>query len=235
MLARPGGRIVAGVVATVALVAIAAVVVYGVYVYGGARASTAGASATGAPTLKPTQGETVYTIDSSSSEATFTMHEVLFGDPKSVTGKTNQVSGQILINTSDPAKSRLGPIRVDVSTLLTDNDMRNNTIQGRILETGDAANQFATFSATSFSGLPATITTGQTVTFQVTGNLSIHQVTKVSTFAVTLTMDSASQVSGSATTVVRYADFNLAIPNVPQVTGVSNDVTLKLAFTAKSA
>lgn len=163
------------------------------------------------------------------------MREVLFGVPNSVTGKTNQVSGQILINTSDPAKSRLGPIRVDVSTLLTDNDMRNNTIQGRILETGDSANQFATFSATSFSGLPATITTGQAVTFQVTGNLTIHQVTKVETFAVTLTMDSASQVSGSATTVVRYADFNLAIPNVPQVTGVSNDVTLKLTFTAKSA
>lgn len=33
---------------------------------------------------------------------------------------------------------------------------------------------------------------------------------------------------------MRYEDFNLAIPNVPSVTGVSDNVTLALIFTAKA-
>ncbi len=45
----------------------------------------------------------------------------------------------------------------------------------------------------------------------------------------------ATQLIGHAQATVRYGDFNLAIPNVPSVTGVSDTTTLALAFTAKVA
>lgn len=236
LLKRPAGRIIAG---AAALVIVVGVVAYLVWVYGGnGAAATTGkgdaSAATAAPTLTPSAGQTVFTLDSSASQANFTTHEVLLGAPKAVVGTTRQVSGQILIDLSDPQKSQLGQIKVDISALATDNDMRNSALQGRILETGDPANQYATFTATSYSGLPTSIAVGQTVTFKVTGNLTVHQVTKPETFNVTLTEKSASQVTGTATTVVRYADFDMSIPNVPQVSDVSDNVTLTLTFTANA-
>jgi polyisoprenoid-binding protein YceI len=226
-----------------ALVIIVGIVAYLVWVYGGdgsASATQKGSvvaatvAPTVAPTLTPATGQTIFTIDSSKSPASFTTHEVFLGSDKTVVGTTsgNAVSGQILIDLSDPQKSLVGEIKVDVSTLATDNDMRNNTLQGRILETGDSSNQYATFVATSYSGLPSSIGVGQTVTFKVAGNLTVHSVTKPETFTVMLTEVNSKQVTGTATAIVPYADFGMSIPNVTQVSDVSNDVTLTLDYTA---
>jgi polyisoprenoid-binding protein YceI len=238
MLKRPGGRIVAWVGAVVALVVIIGLAAYLIWVYGGNGAAATrnnGPASTVVPSLTPSAGQTVFTIDSSASQASFTTHEVLFGSPKTVVGTTDQVAGEILINLTNPQQSQVGQIKVDVSTLATDNDMRNNTLQGRILETGDPSNQYATFTAASYSGLPSSITPGQTVTFTITGNFTVHQVTKVETFTVSLTEKSAKQVTGTATAVVRYSDFNMSVPNVPNVSDVSDNVTLTLTFTANAA
>jgi polyisoprenoid-binding protein YceI len=221
----------------VALALIVALVAFGVYAYGGNGAAVggAGSSATATPALTPAKSQRVFTIDPSVSSASFEMHEALFGNPNTVLGKTNQVSGQILINSTDPSKSQLGPIRVDLSALTTDSDMRNRTLQNRILETGEPANRYATFTATSFQGLPSTSPGSQLVRFKVTGNLTIHQVTKIETFDVLFTFNSDKQVTGSANATVRYEDFNLAIPDVPSVTDVSDTVVLTLNFTARAA
>ena len=238
LLWHPGRRLVVGGIALVAVVVVVAAVTAGVYVFGGNQATASGSgspTATLAPTLAPAKGQTVFTIDPSVSSASFEIREVLFGKTNFVIGKTNQVTGQILINTSDPSKSQMGPIRVDVSTLTTDSDMRNHTLQTRILETGDPANQYATFTATSFKGLPTIFTVGPLVNFQVTGNLTVHQVTKVETFNMVFTVNSDKQVTGAASTNVRYEVFNLAIPNVPSVTNVSDTVVLTLNFTARAA
>jgi polyisoprenoid-binding protein YceI len=231
-LNRPSGRVILGGAAVAAIAVIAAVVAAGIYIFGGGS-STVHAKVTTA-TLVPTAGEAVFTIDSSASEATFTTHEVLFGSPNTVVGKTNAVTGEILVNKQDPSKSRLGQIQVDLTTLVTDNDLRNNTIQHRILETSQPGNQYATFTATSIIGLPSTVAFGQTVQFSVTGNLTIHGVTRAATFAVTLTPKTATQLTGTAQTSVRYADFGIAIPNVPSVSNVSDAVQLALAFTANA-
>lgn len=222
------GRIALGLAAAV-LVALSA---GAIYVFG-APGISPHAPVTSA-TLAPTNGGTLFTIDSSASEASFTIDEVLFGQPNTVVGKTNAVAGQILVNLTDPSKSQVGEIRVDVSTLATDNPQRNRTLQGRILETNNSANVYATFVPTSLTGLPATISTGQTVSFQITGNLTIHQVTRTVTFDAQVTLESETRLTGLAQTTVRYEDFNLAIPNVPSVTSVSDNVKLALAFTAHS-
>jgi polyisoprenoid-binding protein YceI len=227
-LDRPEGKIVLGV-AVVALIAIFAGVFY---VFGGNGASTTSSGSVTAPTLAPTGNGTVFTIDSSGSEASFTIDEVLFGQPNTVVGKTSQVAGQIQVDKSDPSKSQVGQIKVDLTGLKTDDDRRNNTIQGRILETGDSSNQFATFTPKSISGLPESITVGQPVTFKITGDLTIHGVTRSDTFDATVTMESDSKLSGQAQTTIKYKDFNINIPSVPSVANVSDTVKLALTFTA---
>src|SRR5262249_9200226 len=112
--------------------------------------------------------ETVFIIDSCASEATFTIHEIFLGQPNTVVGKTSQVAGQILVNKQDPSKSRVGQIKVDVSTLVTDSDLCNRTLQNHIFETGDSSNQCAIFTPKSLIRLCSTIAVGQTGSFQIT-------------------------------------------------------------------
>jgi polyisoprenoid-binding protein YceI len=227
LLDRPQGRIGLGV----AIVALIAIVAGAYYIFGG----NAGRSSTGAvtaPTLAPTGSGAVFTIASSGSEASFTIDEVLFGQPNTVVGKTSQVAGQIQVDKSDPSKSTVGQIKVDLTGLTTDSNLRNNTIQGRILETGDASNQFATFTPKSLSGLPASVTVGQPFSFKITGDLIIHGVTRSATFDAQVTLESDTKLSGQAQTTVKYNDFGINIPDVPSVSSVSDTVELALTFTA---
>jgi len=221
-----------------ALLAVAVIVggiVGAIYIFGAGGTKTGAASGTvTVPTLVPTDGATLFTIDGSASKATFTIDEVLFGNPNTVVGETNKVAGQILVNAQDPSKSQLGEIKINVSTLVTDNDLRNRTLQGRILETDTPANQYATCVAKSITGLPESITVGQQVSFKLTGDLTIHQVTKTVTFDAKVTVVSEKQITGTASTSVKYSDFGISIPDVPSVTSVGDTVKLALGFTANA-
>lgn len=210
-------------------------IVAAIYVFGAGGGNNSAAKGTvTVPTLVPTGGATLFTIDGSSSKAKFTIDEVLFGKPNTVVGETNQVVGQILVNKQDPSKSQLGEIKIDVSTLATDNDLRNRTLRGRILETDTPANQYATFVAKSLTGLPSSITVGQKVTFKITGDLTVHQVTKSVAFDASVTVVSDQQITGTASTTVKYSDFDISVPDVPSVTGLGDTVKLALDFSANA-
>ena len=68
---------------------------------------------------------------------------MLLSQPKVVVGATNGASGQILVDQSTPEPEQCWPVRVDLTGLATANDMRNQTIQNRILETANPSNQYA--------------------------------------------------------------------------------------------
>jgi polyisoprenoid-binding protein YceI len=230
LLERPQGKIGLGI----AIVALLAIIGGAYYVFGGNGARTTATGAVTAPTLAPTGSGAIFTIDSSNSEASFTIDEVLFGQQNTVVGATSQVAGQIQVDKSDPSKSQVGQIKVDLTGLKTDSNLRNNTIQGRILETGDSSNQFAVFTPKSISGLPSTVTTGQAFSFTITGDLTIHGVTRSAIFDTTATLESDTKLSGQAQTTVKYKDFDINIPDVPSVSSVSDTVKLALKFTANS-
>jgi polyisoprenoid-binding protein YceI len=226
VLERPAVRIglIAGAVVIVALGALAAYML---------RPSAKATTPTVAVTLTTKSG-TVYTIDSSASTATFTIHEVLFGSPNTVVGTTSDVSGQIAVDRQDPSQSQVGPIRVNLTSLKTDNNLRNRAIQNYILETSDSTNQYATFVTRSISGLPATITLGQLVTIQLIGDLTIHGQTHSTTFTTQGALQDAKTLVGKAQATIAYGDWGITIPNVPSVTGVDNTVVLALNFTARA-
>lgn len=187
-----------------------------------------------APGLSAPAGSAIYTLDQSGSTASFTIDEVLFGNPNTVVGTTNQVAGQIAIDKADPSKSVLGEIKVDLTGLKTDSDRRNGAIQNFILETSDPANQYATFTPTKITGLPASISSGQQVNLIIEGNLTIHQRTHPATFTGTATLSSANTLTGQLHTTIDYTTYGISIPDVPFVTGVGKTVTLALKFTAHS-
>jgi polyisoprenoid-binding protein YceI len=231
-LKRPRAVIVG--LAAIAAVVIVVAIVTAIYVFGAGGKTTTASGTVTVPTLAPTDGATLFTIDNSSSKATFTIDEVLFGNPNTVVGETDKVAGQILVNAQDSSKSRVGEIKIDVSTLVTDNDLRNRTLQGRILQTDTAANQYATFVAKSITGLPESIAVGQQDSFKITGDLTIHQIMKTVAFDATVKAVSDKQITGTASTTVKYSDFGISVPDAPSVTGLGDMVKLALDFTANA-
>ena len=88
----------------------------------------------------------------------------------------------------------------------------------------------ARFPAITFVGTDFRITGENLV--EVDGNLTVRDVTNPVTFDVTVTPASESEISGVGVATVNYPDFGLAIPEVPSVTGVEDEVRLEIEFRA---
>ena len=199
-----------------------------------AQATTASTAQTTAAASIPAN-LTILTIDPSQSEVRFVTHEVLRGSPNTVTGRTNQVAGQIGVDFTNPSNSQVGEIKIDARSLATDNELRNRAIRGQILQSSQDQFEFITFAPTKIDGLPSTVTIGQAFTFRLSGNLTIRTITKPVTFDVTVTPDSQTEIKGSANATVQRSDYNLIIPNVPGVADVDEAVTLQIDFVATVA
>jgi len=138
----------------------------------------------------------------------------------------------VAVNASDLSHTQVGVIQVDARGLTTDNDRRNGAIRNFILNTNKY--EYITFTPKSVSGLTGAGQTGQPFTFQLTGDLTIRNVTKSVTFDVTA-QGAADQISGTAKATVNRSDYRLTIPSVPNVANVGEQVTLQIDFVASSA
>jgi polyisoprenoid-binding protein YceI len=183
--------------------------------------------------VKASSSTTIYDIVPGRSEARFVVDEVLRGEPKTVVGTTDQVTGQIAAGLSEPASAEVGIILINARTLATDENQRNNAIRRFILSTDQ--HEYIRFAPTAVVGAPASASLGEPVTIQIVGDLTIRDVTRQATFDATVTPISASELRGTASSIVRYADWNINIPDVPFVAGVADTVRLELDFVAIAA
>lgn len=189
-----------------------------------------------APSLELQPGDTrsLFSIESSASEARFIIDEILLGEPKTVIGTTNQVAGDMLIDLNNPANSVLGAIRINVRTLETDNEFRNRALRGQILQADRPEYEFATFTPTELVGLPESVAIGEAFTFQVVGSLTVHGVSREVTFDATVTPINESVIEGTANALVSYRDFGMGIPEASGVAGISDYVRLEIDFSAQT-
>jgi polyisoprenoid-binding protein YceI len=172
----------------------------------------------------------IFEIVSEESEVRFVIDEVLNGSPKTVVGATDQVAGQLAVDAENASNTQIGAIQINARTFTTDSDMRNNAINNRILFTDDY--EYITFTPTAITGLPETVTVGDTLSLQITGDLTIREVTLPVTFATEITVVSEDKLAGNASTTIRYVDFDISIPEVPSVTDVADEVSLEIDFVA---
>jgi polyisoprenoid-binding protein YceI len=173
----------------------------------------------------------LYRITQDESEVRFRINEILLGNVTEVIGASKQVAGDFIVNFSDPAASQLGEIVINARTLKTDNEFRDQSLRGQILQTGD--NEFIRFIPTELSALPTEpVSVGDTITFDVTGDLTIKGTTNAVTFNASVTIESEERMSGFASVTVLYADFGIDIEAPPSVSGVDDDVILEIDFVA---
>ncbi|HEY0979856.1 MAG TPA: YceI family protein [Candidatus Paceibacterota bacterium] len=177
------------------------------------------------------KGETLYRINKEQSTAKFTIKEDLRGEPFTVVGTTNDISGDVVLKTEGKAELTIGTILIDVRTFKTDNANRDGAINRLIVQTGTEGHEYAVLTNTSVSGLPETITVGTPFTFEVTGDLMLAGIKKPATFAVTATQNEGS-LSGTLSSTLKRSDYKLVIPNIPFVANVSDDFVVSADFVA---
>lgn len=176
-----------------------------------------------------TAGLSVFVIVAEESEARFLIGEVLAGSHTVVVGRTRDIRGDLAVDLSDPADAEVGTIQVDLSTLATDNSFRNRAIHSAILETGRDEYRFGTFTATAIEGLPDEVALGQPYALSLTGDLTLHGVTRTVSFEAQVTANSETRLTGSASLAFPYSDFAIRIPSLPpQVASVEEQVILEI-------
>lgn len=174
-------------------------------------------------------GSTVYELTDETT-ASFTIDEELRGEPVTVVAVSTIVVGQIRIDPADLANSQVGTVLVNARDFTTDSSFRDRAIRGPILDS-DAV-EFVEFTPTGVDGLEGALEPGADVTFTVTGDLTVRDVTNPATFTVTARVDDSGLLVGFATTTVLRSDYDLTIPSAPGVANVADEVELSIEFVA---
>ena len=147
-------------------------------------------------------------------------------------GTTHSVQGSFKIKKGTSPLVASMNITVDLSTLQSDAARRDQFIKQNSLQTDTYPN--ATFVSVSTKGLPSTYTDGQTVHFQITGNLTMHGKTNKEVFDVQGKVV-GNTATGTATSTIYMTDFGIQPPNLANIAIAQNKVVITLNFTAKAA
>jgi polyisoprenoid-binding protein YceI len=147
-------------------------------------------------------------------------------------GTTHGVQGTFHIQTGTAPLVTAMNIKVDLTTLQTDSQMRDNYVRQHALETDTYPD--ATFVSVSTQGLPSSYNDGQSVHFQLTGNMTMHGKTNKEVFDVQGKVVGKT-ITGKATSTIYMTDFGIQPPNLADIAIAQNKVLVTITFTAKAA
>lgn len=141
------------------------------------------------------------------SEAGYRVHENLHGQDNEAAGRTNQVTGTLVIDGSTISTAQ---IVVDLASVKSDDNRRDNQYRNRIMDVSRFPT--ATFELNQPIVLPSVPTDTSTLSVQATGNLTLRGTTKP------VTVDLNAQRSGADIRVqgaipVRFDDWGIPSPS----------------------
>ena len=176
-------------------------------------------------------GDTIrFVLAPDKSEARFRVREQLANAnlPNDAIGRTRDFTGTLVIKPDGSIVSSDSKFVVNMGTLTSDQSMRDNFLRGNVLQT----NQYpsAVFVPTQVSGLPSPLPQAGSVTFKLTGDLTVRNVTKPVTWDVTAQVQ-GNQVTGQAATAFKFEDFALTQPHVARVLSIEDNIKLELDVT----
>lgn len=149
--------------------------------------------------------EVVFTIGQASVTAGYTNAE----DDTLVIGITDQVIGEITLDLADSSRSYMSEMQIDATPHIH-------------------------FHPTTINGLSGSITAGDRIQFQMTGDLTLAGITRSVTFAITAYLQAANQLTGHAEATISRTDFDLAELASSTADPGSDTITLELDFIAST-
>jgi polyisoprenoid-binding protein YceI len=197
-------------------------------------------SATQAATIEPTIDAAtiepdyiVLSIVGAESEACYQVGEIFLdgNEFNMAIGVSHAIAGEIAIDRANIANSKVGDIVIDVSQFQSDEPQRDGRIRRQWLESNNFP--LMKFSNAKVSGLPVRpYQDGETLHFQITGDMTIREVTKEKTFTVTATLKDGT-LMGTATLDFLMTDFGFDPPNIANLLKANNEVHAVLNFVAR--
>jgi polyisoprenoid-binding protein YceI len=185
------------------------------------------------PYPAPESGMEAFVIIPAESQVSYEVGEVFLNQGNAfnlAVGVTSEVNGEILVDRANPQNSSIGPISVDVSQFTSDNQRRDNAIRERFLES--AKFPIVEFNPQEIQSLPESYTEGEQISFQVSGDLTVRDVTKPVTFEVTLVGDGVT-MTGEATTTILMSDFGFGPISIGGILNTEDEVKVTFAFVAR--
>lgn len=145
--------------------------------------------------------------------------------PSDAVGRTTAVSGTVVIGgITDALTVTSASLTVDVSTLTSDQQMRDQHIRRMGLESDTYPK--ATFVLGDPITLPANAAGGIAVSAQATGKLTIHGTTQTVTIPLTARLSSNSiEISGSTT--FPFERFGMTPPSIGGFVSVQDSATME--------
>lgn len=107
------------------------------------------------------------------SEVGYRVSENAFGQSQTAAGRTNAITGELVLDETQVTKA---DFTVDMTKVSSDESRRDNQFRGRIMDT--ATYPTATFSLTSPIRLESIPADRQDVSYQATGELTMHGTTR---------------------------------------------------------
>lgn len=147
-----------------------------------------------------------------------------------VTGSTGEVAGQLQLDLGSDDPLGENWFTVGVNTFVTNQDRRDKWIK----EDGPTFNNFPTaeFVAHGIEGAPTSYTEGEEVEFELSGDLTIRDVTNPATFSVTAKLQ-GDTINGIAIMPSKLTDWGIEPPNFANTLTVADDFEIRLEFTAR--
>ena len=163
---------------------------------------------TEAPSTSDVEGEWVAT---SESVVGYRVKEILFGQSTEGVGRTNAVTGSLVIADSTVTSATFS---VDMGTLTSDSDRRDRQVSGRILDV--ASFPTATFELTEPIVLTPAALDGAELSVTSAGTLTLRGVTKqVSIPLVAKLVDGKVSVNGSLE--IMFAEWSIPDPSISAI------------------
>jgi polyisoprenoid-binding protein YceI len=191
----------------------------------GASAAPAASASTAATSDGDVAGTWTVAAD---SVAGYRVREQLANLPaeSDAVGRTDQVTGSVTVESSGTTTTlTAASLTVDMSSLTSDKTMRDNRLRREGLETDSFPT--ATFVLTAPVEVPAAALTGTASDITLTGDLTVHGVTKsVQIPAQAQLVNGTIQVAGSLT--FPLSDYGIVAPNIGGfVVSIADDGTLE--------
>ena len=180
------------------------------------------------PPPPPTAGAKLEIADGSSATYRVTEQFVGVAFTNEAEGTTNLVSGDLTIQ-PDGTVAPGSKLTVDLRGLKSDQDQRDGYIQNRTLETSKFPN--SEFVPTKVTGLDKMIPSAGQAGISLTGNLTIHGVTREVTFQGIATFNPRNNsVAGRAKTSLTFNEFGITQPKIGRLASVDNKIDLELVY-----
>ena len=142
-------------------------------------------------------------------------------------GETKTLSGAIEFDSKGKVIPQSSKFVVDAGTFVSDKDRRDGFVRGRLLEADTYPS--IVLVPTGVRGVSLPLPTSGTLPIEMTGNLTVHGVTRPTIWKGSAKFQDG-KVTGSAATAFTFDDIQMEQPRVPVLLSVADTIRLEIDF-----